>query len=83
MTYEFENVDENALIAAQAYAKLPQGTALLHITGDRLNEKQFLHDHGIPVTSFAAVTDLQSLNYALNRVGTPAILKTAAGGYDS
>ncbi|OBS44410.1 5-(carboxyamino)imidazole ribonucleotide synthase [Lactiplantibacillus plantarum] len=82
LTYEFENVDENALIAAQAYAKLPQGTALLHITGDRLNEKQFLHDHGIPVTSFAPVTDLQSLNYALNRVGTPAILKTAAGGYD-
>ncbi|AYJ42701.1 MULTISPECIES: 5-(carboxyamino)imidazole ribonucleotide synthase [Lactiplantibacillus] len=82
LTYEFENVDETALKAAQAYAQLPQGTELLHITGDRLNEKQFLHDHGIPVTPFAPVNDRQSLNYALNRVGTPAILKTAAGGYD-
>jgi len=82
LTYEFENVDETALQAAQVYAELPQGTQLLHITGNRLNEKQFLHDHGIPVTRFAPVTDEQSLNYALQRVGTPAILKTAAGGYD-
>ncbi|VDG18865.1 5-(carboxyamino)imidazole ribonucleotide synthase [Lactiplantibacillus mudanjiangensis] len=82
LTYEFENVDEAALIAAQQYAALPQGTALLHITGNRLNEKQFLHDNGIPVTEFAAVTDEQSLIYAMQRVGTPAILKTAAGGYD-
>jgi len=82
LTYEFENVDESALIAAQQYAQLPQGTELLHITGNRLNEKQFLHDHGIPVTPFAPVTDEQSLNYAIQRVGTPAILKTAAGGYD-
>ncbi|WP_137626711.1 5-(carboxyamino)imidazole ribonucleotide synthase [Lactiplantibacillus pingfangensis] len=82
LTYEFENVDEAALIAAQRYTKLPQGTDLLHITGNRLNEKQFLHDHGIPVTPFAPVTDQQSFNYALKRVGTPAILKTVAGGYD-
>jgi len=82
LTYEFENVDEQALQAAQRYAQLPQGTQLLHITGNRLNEKQFLHDHGIPVTGFAPVTDQQSLNYALQRVGPPAILKTAAGGYD-
>jgi len=82
LTYEFENVDEAALEAAQQFAQLPQGTALLHITGNRLNEKQFLHDHGIPVTAFAPVNDQQSLNYALNRVGTPAILKTVTGGYD-
>lgn len=82
LTYEFENVDEAALTAAQQYAALPQGTALLHITGNRLHEKQFLHDNGIPVTPFAPVTDLQTLQYAMNRVGTPAILKTASGGYD-
>lgn len=82
LTYEFENVDEAALNAATQYAQLPQGTALLHITGNRLNEKQFLHDHGIPVTPFAPVTDQQTLNFAINRVGTPAILKTVSGGYD-
>ena len=82
LTYEFENVDEAALQAAQQFAQLPQGTALLHITGNRLNEKQFLHDHGIPVTPFAPVNDEQSLNFALHRVGVPAILKTVTGGYD-
>lgn len=82
LTYEFENVDEAALNAAQQFAQLPQGTELLHITGNRLNEKQFLHDHGIPVTPFAPVHDERSLNFALNRVGTPAILKTVSGGYD-
>ncbi|AVK60993.1 5-(carboxyamino)imidazole ribonucleotide synthase [Lactobacillus sp. CBA3605] len=82
LTYEFENVDETALKAAQQYAALPQGTQLLHITGNRLNEKQFLHDHGIPVTPFAPVTDQKTLTYACQRVGMPAILKTVTGGYD-
>ncbi|AVK63586.1 5-(carboxyamino)imidazole ribonucleotide synthase [Lactobacillus sp. CBA3606] len=82
LTYEFENVDETALKAAQQYAALPQGTQLLHITGNRLNEKQFLHDHGIPVTPFAPVTDQKTLTYARQRVGMPAILKTVTGGYD-
>lgn len=82
LTYEFENVNEAAIQAAQQFAQLPQGTALLHITGNRLNEKQFLHDHGIPVTPFAQVNDERSLNFALHRVGVPAILKTVTGGYD-
>lgn len=82
LTYEFENVDEHALKAAQAHTKLPQGTALLHITGNRQREKQFLKDHGVPVTSFATVTSSNELTTALQEIGTPAILKTAAGGYD-
>ncbi|ANK61754.1 5-(carboxyamino)imidazole ribonucleotide synthase [Loigolactobacillus backii] len=82
LTYEFENVDEQALIRAQTVTELPQGTELLHITGDRLNEKNFLRSAGLPVTNFAAVTDSASLTAAINQIGYPAILKTAAGGYD-
>ncbi|WP_125979757.1 5-(carboxyamino)imidazole ribonucleotide synthase [Loigolactobacillus iwatensis] len=82
LTYEFENVDEQALIKAQTVTELPQGTELLHITGDRLNEKNFLRSAGLPVTNFAAVTDSESLTAAINQIGYPAILKTAAGGYD-
>ncbi|MFC6206034.1 5-(carboxyamino)imidazole ribonucleotide synthase [Levilactobacillus tongjiangensis] len=82
LTYEFENVDEHALQAAQAHTQLPQGTALLHITGNRLREKQFLREHGVPVTPFAAVANGAELTIALQKIGTPAILKTAAGGYD-
>ncbi|GAF37372.1 phosphoribosylaminoimidazole carboxylase ATPase subunit [Lentilactobacillus farraginis DSM 18382 = JCM 14108] len=82
LTYEFENVDEQALLKAKKVAELPQGVELLHITGERLNEKSFLKDAGIPVTEFAAVTDAASMNAAVEKVGYPAILKTVSGGYD-
>ncbi|AYM02920.1 5-(carboxyamino)imidazole ribonucleotide synthase [Levilactobacillus yiduensis] len=82
LTYEFENVDEQALLAVQTLTSLPQGVQLLHITGNRLREKQFLAALGIAVTPFAPVPDQAALPAALAQVGTPAILKTAAGGYD-
>lgn len=82
LTYEFENVDLAALEAASAHAALPQGTALLAITRDRISEKTFLRDHGVPVTAFAAVTDGAELADAVGTIGYPAILKTTTGGYD-
>ncbi len=42
LTYEFENVDENSLLKAKKVAELPQGVHLLHITGQRLNERTSL-----------------------------------------
>lgn len=82
LTYEFENVDEGSLLKAKQVAELPQGTNLLHITGERLNEKNFLNDAGIPVTKFAAVNDEKTMRAAVETVGYPAILKTVSGGYD-
>lgn len=82
LTYEFENVDEQALTAVQAQTKLPQGVQLLHVTGNRLREKQFLAALGIAVTPFASVPDQAALAAALDQVGAPAILKTVVGGYD-
>ncbi|KRL21459.1 5-(carboxyamino)imidazole ribonucleotide synthase [Lentilactobacillus kisonensis] len=82
LTYEFENVDEGSLLKAKKVVELPQGVDLLHITGERLNEKTFIRDCGLPVTNFAAVSDRASLLEAVKKVGYPAILKTAAGGYD-
>ncbi|MBU9788493.1 5-(carboxyamino)imidazole ribonucleotide synthase [Lentilactobacillus sp. IMAU92037] len=82
LTYEFENVDEASLLKAKKVAELPQGVNLLHITGERLNEKNFIRDCGLPVTKFAAVNDKRSLEKAIDEVGYPAILKTTSGGYD-
>lgn len=82
LTYEFENVDEDSLLKAKKVAELPQGVNLLHITGQRLNEKNFIKDCGIPVTKFAAVSDEASIKVAVDEVGYPAILKTVSGGYD-
>ncbi|MDR3190970.1 MAG: 5-(carboxyamino)imidazole ribonucleotide synthase [Lactobacillaceae bacterium] len=82
LTYEFENVDLNTLQEASKITALPQGTDLLHITKNRLREKQFLADNGIPVTTFAEVESVVSLDAKVAEVGCPAILKTAEGGYD-
>ncbi|WP_263853026.1 5-(carboxyamino)imidazole ribonucleotide synthase [Lacticaseibacillus daqingensis] len=82
LTYEFENVDLNALEAAKQQAALPQGTQLLAITRDRLSEKTFLRDNGIPTAAFAAVPDAAAVVPAIHQIGVPSILKTATGGYD-
>jgi 5-(carboxyamino)imidazole ribonucleotide synthase len=82
LTYEFENVDVASLKAVEPLTTLPQGTDLLTITGQRLNEKNFLKTHHVPVTQFAAVATAADLPAALEQVGYPSILKTVVGGYD-
>jgi 5-(carboxyamino)imidazole ribonucleotide synthase len=55
---------------------------VLHTTQNRLREKTALRDAGLPVTPFAAVRSLEDLHAALESLGAPAVLKTAAWGYD-
>lgn len=82
VTFEFENVPiEAADAAAELVPVRPSGHAL-YLTQQRVREKGFLALKGIPVTPFEAVASLDELLTALPRVGLPAILKTAAFGYD-
>ncbi len=82
ITFEFENV---ATVAADAAAQIvpvrPSGHAL-YVTQQRAREKAFLRLKGFPVTPFESVESLEELATAVERVGLPAILKTAAFGYD-
>ena len=82
VTFEFENVStEAADAAAEIVPVRPSGSAL-HITQQRAREKAFLALHGFPVTPCATVHTLDELAVALGHVGTPAVVKTAAFGYD-
>jgi 5-(carboxyamino)imidazole ribonucleotide synthase len=82
VTFEFENVPvEAADAAAEITPVRPTGHAL-YLTQQRAREKSFLALKGVPVTPFEAVASLDELIVALPRVGAPAILKTAAFGYD-
>jgi 5-(carboxyamino)imidazole ribonucleotide synthase len=82
VTFEFENVPAAAAAAAEALAPVrPSGEALA-IAQHRLREKTFLSRHGLPVVRFAAVRGIDDLNEAFKYVGRPAVLKTAAFGYD-
>jgi 5-(carboxyamino)imidazole ribonucleotide synthase len=82
VTFEFENVPAAAAAAAEAVAPVrPSGEALA-IAQHRLKEKRFLTQHGLPVARYAAVRSVDDLNEAVRHVGRPAVLKTAALGYD-
>lgn len=83
VTFEFENVPaEVAAVATDAGVPVRPGGAVLHTTQHRLREKQFLAGAGLPVTPFAPVHRLADLHAGLAGLGCPAILKTAAFGYD-
>ena len=82
VTFEFENVSADAADAAAELAPVRPSGAALHITQQRAREKAFLADRGFPVPPFARVQSIDELAVALGTVGLPAIVKTAAFGYD-
>ena len=82
LTYEFENVDLNALENVSSKVEIPQGTELLRITKDRIREKTFLQKSGLKVAPFAEINKFSDLEKEINETGYPAILKTCEGGYD-
>lgn len=82
LTYEFENVDADALDAVRNRVAIPQGTDLLRVTQNRIAEKSFINDHGIATAPWRAVHNHRELEEALEQIGYPAVLKTAQGGYD-
>ena len=82
MTFEFENVSTDAADAAAELVPVRPSSSALHITQQRAREKGFLADRGYPVTPFAKAQSLDELAIGLGLVGLPAIVKTAAFGYD-
>lgn len=82
VTFEFENVPAATAEAATRHALVRPAGAVLHTTQNRLREKSFLQAAGLPVTPFAAVRSRADLDRAAAELGCPAVLKTAAWGYD-
>ncbi len=82
ITYEFENIPTEALDLLEAHRPIRPGREALRVSQDRLTEKNFLQGLGLNTAPFADVTDLASLNTAIEEIGTPAILKTRRFGYD-
>jgi len=82
VTYEFENVPAQTVShLIKSVPVRPNGPAL-GIIQDRLAEKSFLHEAGIPVTPFADIASQDDFAAAVLRTGIPAVLKTRRFGYD-
>lgn len=82
VTYEFENVPvEAAAILARNVPVYPPPRAL-EVAQDRLTEKRFLNDCGIPTARFHAVDSQAELERALADFAGQGVLKTRRLGYD-
>ncbi|WP_109468153.1 5-(carboxyamino)imidazole ribonucleotide synthase [Albibacillus kandeliae] len=82
VTYEFENVPTAALDLIESHCAIRPSREALRVSQDRLTEKTFLQDLGLKTAPFADITDLTSLEAAIEKIGTPAILKSRRFGYD-
>lgn len=82
ITYEFENVDYEALKWLTEKAYVPQGAELIKITQDRILEKKALTDAGVEVAAYAVIHSEEDLYKELDHIGFPSVLKTTRGGYD-
>jgi 5-(carboxyamino)imidazole ribonucleotide synthase len=82
ITFEFENVPVEAIDAVEALKPVRPSGVALHTAQQRAREKTFLADRGFPTAPFARAASLDELWDAVARIGTPAIVKTAAFGYD-
>ena len=82
VTFDFENVPIEEADAVEALVPVRPSGVALHTAQERAREKTFLADHGVPTAPFAPAATLDELWEAVARVGTPAVIKTAAFGYD-
>ncbi len=82
VTFEFENVPVATADAAAQCAPVRPAGSLLHTTQHRVREKRALAAAGVPTVRFAVIGEEGDLEAAVAETGAPAILKTAAWGYD-
>ncbi len=82
ITYEFENVPLMSAMVADEVTPVHPNPRILAIARNRIREKSYMQDIGIPVAPFHPVNSLQDLELGLNNLGVPAVLKTAEEGYD-
>lgn len=83
LTYEFENIDVNSVIALEeAGHQVYPSSYVLKTTQHRILEKEFVRSIGIKTVPFYPIYTPIDLEKASEEVGFPTLLKTAYGGYD-
>ena len=82
LTFEFENVSAVALRALAGVVPVRPASEVLFTTQDRGREKAFLVREGFACAPHRLVRSREELYAAVAAVGLPAVVKTAAFGYD-
>lgn len=82
VTFEWENVPAQLCAWLERHRPVRPASAVLRVIQDRIEQKQFLQRHGLPVPAFRAIETPDRLAAAVAAMGLPAICKTATSGYD-
>lgn len=81
VTYELENIDTETLIQLELEGhRIHPAPALLATLQDKLTQKRFLREAGIPTADFEAMPEADAEAFA--RFGYPLVQKARRGGYD-
>lgn len=82
VTFEFENIPYETLKMLEAEVLVRPGPEILHLSQNRLREKDKLVGYGIGTAPYRAVNSLEMFEEAVQALGFPCVLKTAEMGYD-
>jgi 5-(carboxyamino)imidazole ribonucleotide synthase len=82
VTFEFENIPAEAGRALSAVVPVRPAPEVLFTTQNRAREKAFLVRHGFVCAPHRTVTTREELRAGVAALGLPAVVKTAAFGYD-
>ena len=82
ITLEFENIPSQVIDRLSAIKPVMPGSRALHVCQHRQREKDFLKASGLPCTPFEYADSAESLKTAVEAIGFPCVIKTAAFGYD-
>ena len=81
VTFELENIDTETLAQLQREGHvIHPAPALLSVLQDKLTQKQFLEQHGIPTAEFVEMPEPEL--QAFESFGFPLVQKARRGGYD-
>ncbi|MEX2614810.1 MAG: 5-(carboxyamino)imidazole ribonucleotide synthase [Alphaproteobacteria bacterium] len=82
VTFEFENVPVDTARHLARRIPVRPSPKSLEVAQDRIVEKAFLNEIGVPTAPYAGIETVRELSAALSQIGRPAVLKTVRLGYD-
>ncbi len=82
VTFEFENIPVKILDMMAGYRLIHPSSKVLHVTQNRVREKEFIRTQGIQTAEFRPINSYDALTSAVKELGFPCIYKTAELGYD-
>ncbi len=80
ITYEIESGNTDVL--SKLKTEIEPSPSTLSIIQDKLSQKTFLSENGLPVSEFYEITSLDDLHAKINDLGLPVLLKSRRDAYD-